>query len=369
MKDLKSFKELLLRKTDNESLRTLIKMAAEEVLVDQLLESLEKLEKTKSKGSHANKAVRDFGTEMNPSVEPSLIREALGHHASRYKAALSSGDKKTANDHASQFFNILEMAHLAQPHSEGKLQVDSVSIKPWERTHPSNMETFAEKMARDPEYAKNNPVTRGKKQPHQYVNDTVGFSFQPKGNDWSFLQNDPHDSYYKRETKKHGHIGSYPMEHTKINGKYLPIEDVENIYDGKKNHPMDHHPILSHYTEPNDERTPEREQQYLDQRQAYHNSSPHLRAHLLHQKDLKISGEHESRGLQPGPAVHAGSRREEIVPSASKGSALPEHLSQLAKPAAESPVVVRRPKAEPAAAEDAKSKLPSHLHDLLDSLK
>jgi len=367
MKDLKSFKELLLRKTDDESLRTLIKMAAEEVLADQLLESLQKMATNRSAGSHANLSIRDFGTEMDPELEPAMIREALGHHASRYKAALASNNGKTANDHASQFFKILDMVHKVQPHSQGKLQAETVDVKPWERTHGSRSETFAQRMARDPEYAKDNPVTRGKKLPHQFVNDTVGFSFQPKGNDWSFLQSDPH-SAYSAETSKHGHVGSYPMEHTKINGKYIPIEDVENVHDGKKNHSFDSHPILSHYSESVKNRTPEREQQYLDERDA-HMSSPHVESHLEHQHKLMSSGEHESRGLQPGPAVHAGSKRAEIPQSTGKGPELPEHLSQLAKPAAESPVVVRRPKAEPAAAEDAKSKLPSHLHDLLDSLK
>jgi hypothetical protein len=369
MNDLKSFKELLLRKTDDESLRTLIKMAADEVLADQLLESLQKMATNRSAGSHANLAIRDFGTEMDPELEPSMIREALGHHASRYKAALGSGDSKTANDHASQFFKILDMIHKVQPHSHGKLQAETVDVKPWERTHGSRSETFAQRMARDPEYAKDNPVTRGKKLPHQFVNDTVGFSFQPKGNDWSFLQNDPHAAY-SAETTKHGHVGPYPMEHTKINGKFIPIEDIENVHDGKKNHPFDQHPILQHYSESVKSRTPERENQYLNERDAYM-SSPHIGHHLEHQQDLISSGQRESRGLQPGPAVHAGSKRAEIPQSTSKGSPLPEHLGQFAKPAAENPVVVRRPKTEPASAavEDAKSKLPSHLHDLLDSLK
>ena len=217
-------------------------------------------------------------------------------------------------------------------------------------------------MARDPEYAKDNPVTRGKKLPHQFVNDTVGFSFQPKGNDWSFLQNDPH-SAYSAETSKHGHVGSYPMEHTKINGKYIPIEDVENVHDGKKNHSFDNHPILSHYSESVKNRTPEREQQYLDERDA-HMSSPHVESHLEHQQKLMSSGEHESRGLQPGPAVHSGSKRAEIVEPSEKPP-VKQTAQQAKQPAAQQ--VVRRPKEQ--SPDKAKSLIPAHLQDLIGSDK
>lgn len=356
-----SFKELLLRKTDDESLRTLINFAADEVLADHVIESLQKMALHRSAGSHANVAVRDFGTEMDPELEPNMIREALGHHASRYKAALESGNQKLANDHAAQFFKIMDVAHKAQPHSQGKLSVESVDVKPWERTHSSRSETFAQRMARDPEYAKDNPVTRGKKLPHQFVNDTVGFGFQPKGNDWSFLQSDPHEAYAS-ETSKHGHVGAYPMEHTKINGKYIPIEDVADLGDTKKPHSFDQHPILSHYGESVKTRTPEREKQYLSERDAYM-SSPHVGSHLEHHEALVESGQHEHRGLQPGKPVHAGSKRAAMPESAPKAEGT-KPTSPATAPAEAAKTVVRRP-APVDDKEKMKSALPAHLHDLI----
>lgn len=350
---LSSLRELMLRKTEDESVKTLIKVIADDVLVDQVFESLEKMALRRGAGSHANMAIRDFGTEMDPELEPTMIREALGHHASRYRAALNAGNQKMANDHASQFFKIMDLVHHVEPHSHGKLTSEMVDIKPWERSHPSRSETFADRIARDPEYAKDNPVTRGKKQPHQFVNDTVGFGFQPKGNDWSFLQNDPHRAY-SDETSRHGHVGAYPMEHTKINGKYIPIEDVENLHDGNKNHPFDFHPIVSHYKESIKTRAPDRDIQYRKEHAAY-SESPHIEKHLTHQQSLIDSGAMESRGASPGEPVHAQVKRSAPVSQSSSESSAP--APKQATPAA--------PKPSSLDIEKAKSILPAHLHDLL----
>jgi hypothetical protein len=355
-----SFKELLLRKTDDESLKTLIKVVDTNFLADQIIESLEKMAVRKGAGSHANLAIRHLGTEMDPELEPAMIREALGHHASRYRAALASGENKMANDHAAQFFKIMDLVHHLQPHSHGKLQAEMVDVKPWERTHASRSETFADRIARDPEYAKDNPVSRGKKKPHQFVNDTVGFSFVPKGNDWSFLQNDPHAAYGD-ETSRHGHVGAYPMEHTKINGKFIPIEDVENINDGNKSHPFDSHPIFSHHGESIKNRTPERDAQYVKEHEEYM-SSPHVETHLAHQENLMSSGAHESRGLKVGQPVHAGSKR--LEQQKQEAQSAPAEAAAPAPSAVkqDQPKVITRKMSDK---DKAKAMLPPHLHDLL----
>lgn len=359
--NLASLKELMLRKTENDALQTLIKMVSEEVLADHVIESLKKMAIRRGVGSHANIAIRDFGVEMDPELEPAMMREALGHHASRYKASLAAGDQNMANKHASKFFKMLDLIHHAQPHSHGKLQAEVVDIKPWERTHSSRSDTFADRIARDPEYAKDNPVSRGKKKPHQFVNDTVGFSFQPKGNDWSFLQNDPHEAY-QDETSKHGHVGSYPMEHTKINGKYIPIEDVKDIYDGRSSHPFDNHPILSHYGESVKTRNPERDAQYKNEHEAYM-SSPHIEGHLNHQQALIDSGKHSSRGLEPGEQVHPTSRRVEVGKLQQKTPQQQAPQQQTPPKQGQQKVVVR--KAPTGDKENIKSQLPPHLRDLL----
>jgi hypothetical protein len=372
--DFSSFKELLLRKTDDESLKTLIKVIDGNVLADRIIESLEKMATSPKKVSKvANEAIKDFATRMDPQNGPELLREALGHHASRYKAALDAGDKKMANHHASTFFKTMDLVHHLEPLTHGKLQSDLIDIKPWERTHPSRTETFADKIARDPEYAKNNPVTRGKKKLHHFRIDTEGFSFRPKGNDWSFLQNDPDTIQYGKEISRHGHIGAYPMEHNKINGKYIPIESVENIYDGKMNHPFDSHPIFGHFKQPSEERTDgARDAEYSAQRKQFERLG--LDAHDARMQELKDSGAYEARGLKPGLQIHPTSRRQEagktITPTSSE-PALPEYLKDLAQPA--HPAVTQTA-AQPSTKvitrkmsdkDKAKAILPPHLHDLL----
>lgn len=338
MAGLNSFRQVLLKKTDDENLKTLIQFSSDEILIDQVIESLEKMATNRNRGSHANAAIRDFGTEMDPELEPAMIREALGHHASRYKAALKQNNQDKANKHAEHFFKILDMVHKAEPHSHGKLQAEMVDIKPWERTHPSRSETFADRIARDQEYAKENPVTRGKKLPHHFVNDTVGFSFKPKGNDWSFLQNDPHESY-KNDTLKTGHQGAYPMEHTKINGKYIPIEDVENIHDGNEKHHFDHHPIMEHYSESVKKRPSERDVQYVNQRNDYM-ESPHVEGHLEHQEELHGRGALEQRGSKISDPVHGELSRfaapgESKVDKSPGTEAQPQAKTIIKKPSAE----------------------------------
>lgn len=242
----------------------------------------------------------DFGAKMEPEREPHMIREALGHHASRYKAALGKGDEKLANEHAGHFFRILNMVHKAEPHSHGKLQVQAVPVQPWERNHPSRSETYAQRMARDPVYAaKDNPYKRGKKKAHQYVEDTKGFAFEPAKNDWSVLRAAPHASY-SREVSKHGHNGPYPMEQTKINGKYITIDDSVDPHDGNKLHPFDSHPILTHYNHPVTKRTAKDEATYHAQRDAYLGSD-HMDRHYAQQDS--VSGD-ENRGLMPSAPVH-----------------------------------------------------------------
>jgi hypothetical protein len=314
MSNLSSFRELLLRKTDDENLRALIKMCAEDVIADRIIESLEKMARhDKSDGkSIVNDTIRKFGDEMDPDREPAMIREALGHHASRYKAALESGNQSLANKHAKQFFKTLYLVDRAQPHCHGKLHSDIVCPRPWEQNLPSKSETFAERIARDPEYAaKNNPVASGGKKPNGFVNGTDGLRYSIKGSDWSFLQGPPHP-HYANETAKTGHTGAYPMENTKINGKYIPIEPVENIYDGKFNHPFDHHPIMSHFADAASHRTPERDAQFAKELADYYNSE-HMYAHAQHQEDLMNSGQFEQRGSRKGDPVHT--RQPSAAPS------------------------------------------------------
>jgi len=250
---LDSFRELLVKKSQSASQRNLIKFIKDEVLADFIMESLEKMARGNHKGDSANFAIRDFATEMDPSHEPAMIHDALSHHASNYKAALNSGNQSVANQHAKQIFRIMDMADQAQKHTHGKLQLDTVAPQPWERHTKTN--TYA---AGDPK------VSDGSYKPGDFKTKTKGW--RHRGSDYSFLQQAPHPSPSSlQEVRRHGHDNAYPLEETKVNGKYLDIEDVQ-APTAYKPHPFDSHPVMQHFEEPAGSRTPERDKQYLAER-------------------------------------------------------------------------------------------------------
>ena len=89
--ELKSFKEILLKKAEgNPYLQTLIKYAKDDLLAEEVIESLLKMaEPSAAMGRGANSALTSYAGHMdNSDVEQ--LRDALGHHVSHYRGALKS---------------------------------------------------------------------------------------------------------------------------------------------------------------------------------------------------------------------------------------------------------------------------------------
>lgn len=285
---LDNFRELLIKKCDNENLKTMLAFIREDVLSEFVLESLEKMADAKHKGDFANIALRNFATEMDPEIHPEMIRDALGHHASRYRAALKAGRQDIANSHASHFFNLVDLAKKAQKHSAGKLDVSAVSPHAWERNSKLNR------------YAADHPmVVAGKRKPGDFVTDTKGWSY--RGKDFSFLNQAPHESA-AAEIRRHGHNGAYPMEMTRINGKHIHVDDIDpSQLKGFEKHEFDHHPINEHGHQSAGKRTPEDDAKY-DQHALDFDSSPHMESFLnRHQSNLEQGIRH---GKEPSVPVH-----------------------------------------------------------------
>lgn len=259
---LNSFRELLIKKAGDSSLENLIYFLREDILADMVIESLEKMAGAKHKGDSANIPIRDFATEMDPETEPNMIHDALSHHASHYKAALRDGRNDLANQHAKQIFRIADLAHKTQKHSQGKLHIEDVDPKPWERQ--GNTKTLT---------SDSKPVKEGNRKIGDFVTNTKGWGY--RGSNMDFLQKAPHESY-SDEVKKHGHNKAYPLEHMRINGKYLDIKDVpKEDLKGYEEHPFDKHPIMSHFEDPASKRTPEADAQYRKDHEEYQ-SSDHM---------------------------------------------------------------------------------------------
>ncbi len=289
---IESFRELLLRKTvDNTNLQTLVKYARDEILVEKVLESLEKMARAGHKGDAANFAVRDFGLDMDPQMEPHMIRDALGHHVSRYKNALKSNNQSLANQHAKQTFRLMNIADTTQKHSHGKLSVDYVSTQPWERNKLLNT------------YANDHPkVQEGKYKEGDFTTKTKGLNY--KGSDFSWLQQAPHESY-KKEIKRHGHNNAYPFEHIKVNGKNIHVDDDvdSSTYE---HHEFDRHPIMNHFEDSVKHRTPTRDQEYVDAKTKYHDDEPHIDGFFDRHEKLETADPkaYTERGSKPSDPVH-----------------------------------------------------------------
>ena len=314
---LSSFRELLLRKSTSDDLGTLVKFMKDEVLADMVLESLEKMARIASKGSAANLPMRDFATEMDPELEPAMIHDALSHHASRYKQALNSDRKDLANQHAGQFYKIMNMADKVQKHTDGKLHVEAPSPHAWERNAKPAQYTKEhalayEKALKDGKKDLNLDEKKGemihsqKRNIGDFVTDTKGWNH--RGQDYSFLQQAPHPSY-AREINNTGHTQAYPMEQVRINGKHLHIDDnlPETSMNGEP-HPFDKHPIMDHFDTPAAKRTPEDDASYLKDREHFmsHPSSPINSYFDKHEKLEAADPEsYSKRGSVPSAPVHA----------------------------------------------------------------
>jgi hypothetical protein len=276
---LDSFKELLIKKAeDNDSLKLLIKYMRDDFLVDHVVESLEKMAQFYSK-KNPNHALLHFGEHMDPGTEPEMIHDALSHHASHYKSALASGNKQLADQHMKKIFEIQHMADKLtrdglNDHSKGKLKIEAVDPKPWERA----------------KYAEQNEGGK-------FKTDTKGWSRH--GSDYSFLRDAPHESY-KKEIKSHGHNKAYPLEEMKVNNKHIHIEDV----DGKGKfvpHPFDEHPVMSHYNRSPKEHTAEHQQKYMDSHDQYSNEGINKYFDMTDARDPKA---HAARGSVKADRIH-----------------------------------------------------------------
>lgn len=310
---LNNFKELLLKKSeDNQNLQVLIKYMRDDFLLDHVVESLEKMARSYSK-KNPNHALMHFGTSMDEHTEGEMFHDALSHHASHYKAALDAGDKKTADKHMSQVFKMMHMADKLtrdglNDHSHGKLRIEAIDPKPWERA----------------KYSAQNE--QGK-----FKTDTKGWGRQGATPNYDYLRGAPHESY-RGEVKTHGHNKAYPLHEIKVNDKHIHIDDVEHAGDYNP-HPFDDHPIMSHYATSPRSHDSLKHDEYLKAHDDFHGDEGGINKYwdLIESRD---PDSHAKRGTIKHPGVHAdieGLSLEDIAPEAPKSDKV-EAVSAEPKP-------------------------------------
>ena len=327
--ELKSFREILLKKAEeNPYLQTLIKYAKDELIADEVIDSLLKMaEPSAAMGRGANHAVTSFAAGVKP-VHVEQMRDALGHHISHYKGALKSmagaKDEKdkaklrgVADQHLNQIVPLMHLAGKASKHSGGNLTLDYPSTTPWETNYTT------------PERLPNGKLKEGTKDLGRRLKPNASREKNPRAvPDYRYLEMPPHPEH--PSTGKIPHKGGYPFEEIQLGHPnkrdagqaYLPIEDVGDVKD-YQSHPFDMHPVHKLHDEPEHHLTPEQKDKY--------------------NADLAgwASSEHNKKWLEDQRAKHAKN------PEAYKarGTKKPEPvfsndvpLSQPAAPAAAAPV-------------------------------
>lgn len=247
--ELKSFREILLKKADgNPYLQTLIKYAKDELLADEVIESLLKMAApSASMGGKANHAVTTYAAGMKP-IHVEQLRDALGHHVSHYRGALKAHHEATdpaekakfrniADQHLNKIVPMMHLAGKASKHSGGQLVLDAPPLEPWETNYTST--------ERRPETGKLKEGTKGLgRRPAPNASRARNPRAVP---DYRYLEMPPHPGH--SDTERSPHKGGYPFEEIQVGTPakrdvgqaYLPIENVK-VKDYVA-HPFDAHPV------------------------------------------------------------------------------------------------------------------------------
>lgn len=247
---LHGFKNLLIKKADgNENLETLIRFINDEVLAEQVIESLEKM--AASKGDKANSAVTSWaGNATNADV--GMLHDALGHHVSNFMAANKARPPKISTEsigkegkrynapkvdmdpvaaqHLERAMHLADLASKASKHSLGKLNFDHVPTQAWEMNRTG---------------AQTRTDSNGQT---KYLDDQQGLKRRLSGEGSKFpnhgyLLTNPHEAY-KHKGKLRGHEGAYPFEEMKINDKNIHIDPNTEAPTKYVEHEFDKHPLF-----------------------------------------------------------------------------------------------------------------------------
>jgi len=280
--ELKSFREILLKKADgNPYLQTLIKYAKDDLIADEVVESLLKMaEPSAAMGRGANSALTSFAGNMdNSDVEQ--MRDALGHHISHYKGALKTMHaakdpvqkaklRGVADQHLDKIVPLMHIAGRAGKHSGGKLTLDYPSTTPWE----SNYTTIDR-------HEHNGKLKEGTKDLGRRPKPSSSRDRNPRAvPDYRYLEMAPHGGHTM--SGKMPHKGGYPFEEVQLGSPmkrdagqaYLPIEDVGEVKDFVP-HPFDQHPIHEVADHPEHKLAQEHKDKFINDLAAWKSSEHH----------------------------------------------------------------------------------------------
>jgi hypothetical protein len=318
-----NLRELLLKKTQDPALRTLIKMAADEIIEQIALESLEKMAR---KGSSANNAISAAGGHVLPTNEDShphesmaaaLIHDNLSHHLTNYKAALKAGNRDVADKHLEQamktiqYGSKLEGTTARKNSPEGTIRLRSGSTKPHSRDQEGNIvaEHHEGKSLISPTAWEMNYSGSEKKLGGVLKEVTKGWNRQTsKGKkaddmfpDYRYMEMTPHPH---SKTELYGHNNSaYPFHDIQVNGRYVDIDEGAPAPSMFVGHPFDSHPGRGHAHTLSTEMGPNATNKFMDDHKAWL-QSPQLEGWLADQEKKHENKDYANRGVNISNPIH-----------------------------------------------------------------
>lgn len=274
---LSAFKELILKKASDESLIAIIEHMSEALLAAHVIESLQKADARKS----ARAPINDLAeTVMHDDTYMHGIRDAMGHHAARFGAAVAAGKKAIADRHAHQWVKYNYLAEKMDGYFENTGQDEKREKLGWKP--PAEIKAWQagmQKSENHPKIKPNDPYSSSVHS-HDDRNNTGGMDIPgwqfcvnkvPKGKDFTTVLTNPpaphkagprskitytkdiYNTYHTHPEKgeKVYHNGPYPMEHVKFGGRYPDIknQNTENP-DTYIPHPFDAHPAFDALPKP-----------------------------------------------------------------------------------------------------------------------
>lgn len=252
-------KALLLKAQFNEGLLEKIESLNDQQLTTTLMEVMEKMASQSSDSSSRKKSTNfllSHFSEARKPFEDKLLHSAMSHHASRAIYHHENGNKAARDEHAFQFIRLNDLARRLDTTDHPINHEPPVSLQPWQanigdayKEKASGVYNFPGWNIHHPDknYAiSNKGKTKDTKQ--AYGNYNFEHLFEAPNKDHIYRD----EKGIKASESAFGPLDRYPMELTKLNGKYLNMAG-RDMYDGSEfeSHPFDSHPIMKHFATSN----------------------------------------------------------------------------------------------------------------------
>jgi hypothetical protein len=360
-----AFKKVLILRASSDQLKKAIQGIPDDLLNEVVKEVLLKSARS-HKGSGTNAPLIHFGHLLSASPGMrEMLRHGIGHHVSRYKAALAAGQKHLAHQHGRAALRMVNMGLSAahQSPESGGFSIDAPNISHWEkrRLDGKSQGTSLKRY----NIANLQPGERARMYGIRARKGDVGISemgdYRPHSInpiDIGWLRDKPIHPREKDPSKgevSYGNI-AFPFEDISIDGKHIPVHHEHQSSLRYEPHELDYHPIMATFDLSSKHHSPEIWEHYkkksMDFLPKIHKFSEYLdnlKSKPWHSETPEGPSKKPVHGTPESysPEFYSGSRGMD-EPEAPKPAALPPVKSSTPAPKMPAaPVSVQMPKPAP----------------------